>query len=122
MGEGTARILVVDDDDLVRDVLRAVLEQAGHEVVTAPDAAGALRLVAAAPVAVALVDLGLGVDSGHELCRKLRALPTPPSVILMSGAEAPDLIALDAGGFLQKPCRTRDLLACVAAVLGRRSG
>lgn len=105
---------MVDDDDLVRGVLEAVLSGAGHEVVLAANAAEALDRARASSIAVALVDRGLGATSGIELCRQLRALPAPPSVVVISGAcDAEARAEAQAAGavdLLAKPFSRHELL------------
>jgi len=66
------RVLVVDDNVDLADVLKLVLEDAGHEVQIAHSAASALALVRQAPPDIVLCDLGLAGVSGHEVARELR--------------------------------------------------
>lgn len=69
------RVLIVDDNVDAREMLAEVLQMQGHETHTAPDAEAALALAARVKPELALLDIGLpGVD-GHELGRRLRALP-----------------------------------------------
>jgi len=66
------RVLVVDDNVDLADVLKLVLEDAGHEVQIADSAASALALARQAPPDIVLCDLGLAGVSGHEVARELR--------------------------------------------------
>jgi two-component system, cell cycle sensor histidine kinase and response regulator CckA len=78
-------ILLVDDDDIVRDVTRAILEASGYEVTDAPDGARALELVADGQFDLVLADLVMPVMPGPELAREvLRRYPTLP-ILFMSG-------------------------------------
>jgi len=101
------RILVVDDDAVVRASCRRVLESAGHAVDTAGDAAAALRLLAARPYALALVDLRMPGPSGLTLIGALRGLHPDTEVIVITGYatvdNAKESILLGAFDYLLKP-------------------
>jgi len=101
------RLLVVDDDPDICDLLRDRLESEGFEVETAADGETALRLLADTPVDGLLLDIALpGVD-GFDVLRQLR--PTRPTlpVVMMTAVEALDraMAAVEAGaqGYLLKP-------------------
>lgn len=113
---GRARILVADDDDLVRLVVRRVLERAGHEVVD----------VATVPAAIAAVDatIDLAVVDGHmpggDLAQTLagiRADRTVPVLIISGDAVAPAEAAAAGTAFLSKPVGLDDLTAVVGMLL-----
>lgn len=109
-------ILVVDDEEVVRSLARAVLERAGHVVVEAVDGEDALRRFCAAPEEVALVILDMTMPrmSGVECLRELRAVRPDVPVLLSSGYNEQDAVARVAGrglaGFLQKPYTAAELL------------
>lgn len=84
MNEG-ASILLVDDDDIVRDVTRAILEASGYEVTEAPDGARALALLEDNDFDLVLADLVMPVMPGPELARRLRPLRPDLPVLFMSG-------------------------------------
>jgi two-component system cell cycle response regulator len=119
----TRRILVVEDDDVLRDVLRSLLEEHGYEVATAASAAEALRAARETPPALLLLDLGLpdqdGLTVAGELGHDRRTAGTP--VLLLSGHEdlaARFRICRDVpGDFLRKPYRAEELLARVERCL-----
>ncbi len=67
-------ILVIDDDASLRRTLRVSLEVLGHEAVEAPDAAGALELLARRPFEIALLDLHLAQEHGLDLLPRLLEL------------------------------------------------
>jgi two-component system cell cycle sensor histidine kinase/response regulator CckA len=78
-------ILLVDDDDIVRDVTRAILEVSGYEVTEAPDGARALDLVADGKFDLVLADLVMPVMPGPELARELARLYPDLPILFMSG-------------------------------------
>jgi two-component system cell cycle sensor histidine kinase/response regulator CckA len=78
-------ILLVDDDDIVRDVTRAILEASGYEVTEAPDGARALELVDDAQFDLVLADLVMPVMPGPELGRELRKRFPHLPILFMSG-------------------------------------
>ncbi len=82
MSEGS--ILLVDDDDIVRDVTRAILEASGYDVTEAPDGARALEL-AGGKFDLVLADLVMPVMPGPELARELRSRYPHLPILFMSG-------------------------------------
>ncbi|MFI9010543.1 response regulator transcription factor [Actinosynnema sp. NPDC053489] len=122
MGETTGRVLVVDDDVTVRDVVRRYLELAGHEVEVVGDGEGALRRCAEREPDLVVLDLMLpGVD-GLEVCRRLRARGAVPVVMLTALGEEEDRIAglrLGADDYVTKPFSPRELALRVTSVLRR---
>jgi CheY-like chemotaxis protein len=84
-----ALILVVDDDDRSRELMRIVLRHAGYRVVAAPDSHTAIALLAAETPAAALVDLLMPGMSGLEFCRWVRARPEFASIrfVLLTGMD-----------------------------------
>lgn len=119
---GMARILVVDDDPHLREVLRYALVRDGHEVEEARDGAEALRLAAASRPDLLVLDIVMPGMDGLEACRELRKTSTVPVVFLSSRDEELDrVLGLEMGGddYLTKPFSTRELCARVKAVLRR---
>jgi len=117
-----ARILVVDDDPSLREVLRYALSRDGHEVREAKDGAEALRLVATEAPELVVLDIVMPGMDGLEACRELRRKSTVPVVFLSSRDEELDrVLGLEMGGddYLTKPFSTRELCARVKAVLRR---
>lgn len=120
------RILVVDDDAALRELVRVTLETGGFSPVTeAATGDEALAVIRRTRPLLTILDVHLPGVSGYELCRQIRELYGPdPVVILLSGArtEPFDRVAgLDAGGddFLLKPFAPEELLGRVRAVLRR---
>lgn len=117
-----ARVLVVDDDPHLREVLRYALTRDGHEVREAKDGSEALRLCAAEAPDLLVLDIVMPVMDGLETCRELRKKSTTPVVFLSSRDEELDrVLGLEMGGddYLTKPFSTRELCARVKAVLRR---
>ncbi len=116
------KILVVDDDQSVRDRAAAILRREGHTVVTARDGEDALmRVDGEGPDLVLLDHLLPGVD-GIEVCCILRARSDVPVIMMIAGRSDIDKVAGSAPGaddYLLKPFTARDLTARVRAVVGR---
>ena len=119
-----ARVLVVDDDPTVREVVVSYLRAHRHEVQEAPDGESALRTVASWPPDLVVLDLMLpGVD-GLEVCRRLRSTSEVPIIMLTAlGAESDRVVGLEHGAddYVVKPFSPRELALRVDSVL-RRSG
>ena len=117
------RVLVVEDDDDIADVLRRSLRQEGHEVRTAGDGEEALTMAAEFIPDLVILDLGLPRLDGVEVCRRLRADGDVPILILTARADTGDRVeGLDAGAddYLVKPVERTELLARMRALLRRR--
>lgn len=80
-----ANILIIDDDDLIRSVLRQVLEADGHTVAELPDGVGAAALCAELGADLAIVDLIMPDQEGLATIMALRAIERSPKIIAMSG-------------------------------------
>lgn len=124
--ESARRILVVDDDDDGREVIKAVLEDAGFSVSEARDGKHALDFLCACPEpALVVLDLDMPVMSGTELLARMKTderLSTVP-VLILSGTErskAPR--GRSVVGFISKPCDMRGLVQAVTAHANRRDG
>ncbi|HEV7964069.1 MAG TPA: response regulator transcription factor [Actinoplanes sp.] len=117
------RVLVVDDDPTVSDVVRRYLEQDGFEVRLAADGLTALAAVQAEPPDLVVLDLMLGGIDGLEVCRRLRRdRPDLPVVMLTAlGEEADRVVGLEVGAddYVTKPFSPRELVLRVRSVLRR---
>lgn len=115
----TKRILVVDDEASIRDLLRDVLEGAGFEVDTAPDAAAALAQVRDTIYEGAILDFNLPDMDGVMLHREIRQLDTDLAerTLFISGLVQSDdnlgYYVASAGGFLSKPFDIHEILSSV---------
>lgn len=119
----SARVLVVDDDPGILDVVSYALESEGFDVSTATDAAGAERELAR-PVDLVVLDVMLPGGTGTELCRRLRASGNVVPVMMLTArdAEVDLVVGLEAGAddYVKKPFSTTELITRVRALLRRR--
>ena len=113
-----ARILVVDDDDSMRELIRIQLASAGYEVTTAPDAISAGYLVLKSPPDLILSDVSMPHMDGFEFIAALKSdktLPDIPVIFLTSNEDGEHRgKELGAVGYLTKPVRADRLLELVA--------
>jgi DNA-binding response OmpR family regulator len=119
----TARVLVVEDDAEIADVLRRSLRQEGYEVKTSADGVDALDVASGFVPDLVVLDLGLPRLDGIEVCRRLRAEGDVPILMLTARAETEDRVGgLDSGAddYLVKPFERQELLARIRALLRRR--
>jgi two-component system, OmpR family, response regulator MprA len=119
----TGRVLVVEDDAAIADVLRRTLRQEGHEVRSAEDGVQALELAESFVPDLVILDLGLPKLDGVEVCRRLRAESDAPILILTARTDTDDRVeGLDSGAddYLMKPFERKELLARMRALLRRR--
>lgn len=117
------RVLIVEDDIEITDVLRRSLRTEGYDVRTALDGVEALDAAASFVPDLVVLDLGLPRLDGIEVCRRLRSEGDVPILILTARAETEDRVSgLDSGAddYLAKPFERRELLARVRALLRRR--
>lgn len=116
----THRILVVDDDPHIRDVICFALEKAGMEAVTAKDGEDALARLDGADLVI--LDIGLPEMDGFEVCRRIRKRGDTPILFLSArGDEVDRIIGLELGGddYVVKPFSPRELVARAGAILKR---
>jgi two-component system torCAD operon response regulator TorR len=118
---GAARVLIVEDDAIVRDIVTGCLEADGFSTVSAADAGTAEALLAAGGFDLVLVDVQLPDGSGFDLVERLRR-QRDIAVIYMTGMGSPDarVRGLESGDdYIVKPVEVRELVARVRAVLRR---
>nr|WP_103940459.1 response regulator transcription factor [Thermomonospora echinospora] len=121
----TGRILVVDDDPTVAEVVMRYLVRDGHEVRCVADGHEALASVRAQPPDLVVLDLMLPGVSGLEICRRLRENSAVPIVMLTAlGEETDRLAGLETGAddYVTKPFSPRELALRVRSVLRRAHG
>jgi two-component system, OmpR family, response regulator MprA len=117
------RVLVVEDDESIADVLRRTLRQEGHEVRSSTDGVEALHAAEEFVPDLVILDLGLPGLDGVEVCRRLRADSDVPILILTARSELDDRVeGLDSGAddYLVKPFERQELLARMRALMRRR--
>ncbi len=125
--EGPSRkVLLVDDEDSLRKVLKDLLERDGYEVAEARDGVQALDQVDRVGPDIIVLDLNLPALDGYGVLSQLRSRPAtagiPVIVLTAKGDEDNEVRVFELGAddFLQKPFRARALSARLEAVLGRR--
>ncbi|MGH2417454.1 MAG: response regulator transcription factor [Candidatus Limnocylindria bacterium] len=117
-----ARILIVDDEERIRQLLRLYLERDGHRAVEAIDGAAALRAAGESRFDLVLLDVMLPGIDGLEVCRQLRETSDTPIVLLTArSGDADKVVGLDLGAddYIVKPFSPRELMARVRAQLRR---
>jgi DNA-binding response OmpR family regulator len=118
-------ILVIDDDQNLRDTLGVMLEREGFEAVLAADGRSGFERAIALKPRLILVDLRMPRLSGTEVCKRLRDRGIKTPVIVLSAASAEmdkvKLLELGADDYMVKPFGVRELLARIRAVLRRTS-
>lgn len=113
------KILIADDNQLIREILTAILEDAGHSLWVAHDGAEALRLVREISPDILVLDIMMPEMSGYDVCRTIKNDPDlKKTYILMLSAK--DQVTeqefgkeVGADDYLVKPFRPGELLACI---------
>ena len=124
---GMTRVLVVEDEPAIAELISLQLDRAGFEVTVAADAAAARAAVDDVLPGLVLLDWMLPGEDGQSLARHWRSQPRTrglPIIMLTARAQEADKVsALDAGAddYLTKPFSPRELLARIRAVLRRRA-
>jgi DNA-binding SARP family transcriptional activator len=120
-GNGRKHVLVVEDNQLSRDLANAVLSSAGYSVLVAQDGAEALMVLGRERVDLMLLDIDLPFIDGHSLLQAVREKGIEIPAIVISGlpGEEPEVRALEIGAvdFIRKPVKNSVLLARVARAL-----
>ena len=125
MNESKPKILVVDDDLRLRQLLDRYLSEQGFTVKAVPDAAGMDRALERELYELIVLDLMLPGEDGLAICRRLRGNANPVAIIMLTakGDEIDRIVGLELGAddYLPKPFNPRELVARIHAVLRRRS-
>lgn len=119
------KVLVVDDDPKIVELVKAYLEKEGFQVLTALDGETALRTAREGKPDLVVLDVMLPQVSGFEVCRILRSETKTPIIMLTARDDETDkVIGLELGAddYVTKPFSTRELVARVKAVLRRTGG
>ncbi|MFN5995781.1 MAG: response regulator transcription factor [Paracoccaceae bacterium] len=119
------KVLIVDDDPRLRDLVRLAMERAGFQVITAADGQSALTRVARDLPDLVVLDIGLPEVDGLEVCRRVRQRSNVPVLFLTARDDEIDRILgleLGADDYVTKPFSPRELVARVRAILKRSSG
>jgi DNA-binding response OmpR family regulator len=121
----TTRVLIIEDDPNVADVVTRYLAREGYEVEAVADGAVGLRRALSDPPDLVVLDLMLPSMGGLEVCRRLReAAPVPVIMLTARGEEADRIAGLELGAddYVAKPFSPRELTARIKAVLRRATG
>jgi two-component system response regulator MtrA len=116
------KILVVDDDSGIRDMLGIILEARGFEVEYSEDGAGAFAIFSATTPDLVLLDVMLPGKDGVEVCKEIRAVAGTPIIMLTAKSDTEDEVrGLNAGAddYIAKPIDQEKLLARINASLRR---
>ena len=123
MSDVLRRILIVEDEAVIRKAIRMACEKEGYEVVEAENGVEGLRLTETAKPDLLLLDLMLPDVSGFDVCREIRKSGSGvPIIILSAKTEEIDIVVgleIGADDYITKPFRARELLARIAAHLRR---
>ena len=120
-----ARVLVVDDDETVREVVVSYLRAAGHDVAEADDGQSGLAAHQRQRADLVVLDVMMPGLDGLEVCRRLRLAGDVPVILLTAlGSEQDRVVGLETGAddYLTKPFSPRELVLRVESVLRRSTG
>jgi two-component system OmpR family response regulator len=120
--EAKTKLLVVDDDRELRQLLDGYLTKNGFEVLTAPDGKSMWNLLANERPQLVILDLMLPDEDGFTLCRQLRAKSDVPVIMLTARGEETDRVVgleLGADDYIGKPFSPRELLARIRVIMRR---
>ena len=119
------KILVVDDEPRLREIVRIALEGAQFDVITAADGAQALTHATREAPDLIVLDVGLPKADGFEICRRIRSSSDVPILFLTAHDDEVDRILgleLGADDYVTKPFSPRELVARIKAILKRSNG
>ena len=116
------RILIVDDEGHIREVIRVTLKKAGMDVIEARDGKEALSRFAADKPDLIVLDIGMPEFDGLDVCREIRKTSDVPILFLSARDDEIDrILGLEIGGddYVTKPFSPRELVARVIVILRR---
>jgi two-component system, OmpR family, phosphate regulon response regulator PhoB len=127
----TSRILIVEDEELIQEMLSVALEEEGFGVITAADGRSAVEYLKScepnsgeSPIDLVILDLMLPHINGLDICRLLRHQGNPVPILILSakGSETDRVLGLEVGAddYLTKPFSMRELVARCRALLRRQ--
>lgn len=116
------KVMIVDDDSNIVELIRLYLEKEGFETVTAPNGKIALDLFKEAAPSIVILDIMMPEMDGWQVCREIRRISNIPIIMLTAKGETFDKVLgleLGADDYMVKPFETKELVARVKAVLRR---
>lgn len=116
------KIMIVDDDANITELIRLYLEKEGFETVTAPNGRIALDLFKESAPSIVILDIMMPEMDGWQVCREIRRISNIPIIMLTAKGETFDKVLgleLGADDYMVKPFETKELVARVKAVLRR---
>jgi two-component system response regulator RegX3 len=119
-----AKVLVVEDEQSLREALVFFLEKEGHDVSVAVDGEEAIHVFEKSGVDIILLDLMLPKIDGNQVCKQIRQSSNVPIIMLTAkDSEIDKIVGLEIGAddYITKPYSTRELLARIKAVLRRQA-
>jgi len=122
MTEKQKKILIVDGEETVRDLLQRTLQEVGYDVITAANGQEALGKVSQFNVSLVLLDIKMPGLDGFQVLDRIRQRSNMPVIMLTAKREVTtlcDTLALGADDYVVKPFNTRELLARIQAKLRR---
>ena len=117
-----ARVLVVDDEEMVRALLQRTLEEAGYDVITAANGQEALGKMSQCDVSLVLLDIKMPGLNGFQVLDRIRQRFNIPIIMLTAIGEVTsvrDSLVLGADDYIRKPFKRGELLARIQAKLRR---
>lgn len=124
MDKAIPKILIIDDEYKILDVIKALLESKGYVTFIAENAAQAFDILVKENISLVILDLMLPEISGEEVCKKIRSKSTVPIIMLTAKAEESDILVglgIGADDYITKPFSLKTLSARVEAILRRSS-
>src|SRR5215212_7282264 len=120
MSSNVKTVLVVDDEPVLRTIVREILHEEGYEVIEAPDGRVMLEMMAKERPDLVLMDVMMPVVDGREAYRQLRLRPEHRDVpvVMMSAGVRPIKLDPSIAGFMAKPFDLSQLVDLVARLIG----
>lgn len=122
-GKATKKVLICDDEPLIREAISYAVEKAGYQFVLAEDGVQAFEMVVSENPDLVLLDVGMPGISGFDVCKKIRELPGGDKFFIMivsafgQAADKEKAAQSGADDYLSKPFSPRDLVAKLESIL-----
>lgn len=119
------RIMIIEDDEVIREELQSFLQKYGYEVKAPVDFGNILKYIEEEKADLILLDVNLPVFDGYYICREIRKKSEVPIVIVTSrDSDVDELMSMNLGAddFITKPYNTQILLARISSILKRSTG